>query len=453
MQTIYGLFGIVNAEIGELKKRYGIPLWNELDLSDLLFAEFLAHKVKPLQLSNYSKLDKFKLVIHALLKRRTIRNVTIKDNYDILIFINSISQYNNLLPIVLEFSKSNISFAILTTKYDILTLLNERKLDAVFLYGFNFGKSKDYLSDDYSKLIAHFLPKLGYLYYSFSRVLKLSNPKYILVGNDNTFEGRLLVMMAMKYLIKTGCVQHGSISRVNPIHSRTLVDQIFVYGSKAKEELEFLGVNSQRVIISGWPQHGQVKALLVNSNWKGFGKPTVLLALSGPGHSVDVKTHCQIIDILKSIQERAGINICVKLHPKDSRSYYSSLDSNLTTVLDNEDLKYQGISYYELLSSAILVLTVASHAALESLLIGTPVITLDLNNSFGDVDFIKDGLTHHVHNYDELKNSILTLTSRDKIKMTDDIKAKIEQYYFNFFIEGYNPSLHIANIIQEICVE
>src|SRR5690606_11866409 len=127
-------------------------------------------------------------------------------------------------------------------------------------------------------------------------LLKKMSPSYVLVGNDLTWEGRLLARLARRNSCRTGVIQHGLLGheKVNKYH---IVDDFFVYGPTFKAILEEDGLTGVNVVVTGAPYLDE-KADLCSDRPHPAIKECfqlkgrfVLVALSGVGHRTSIENY------------------------------------------------------------------------------------------------------------------------------------------------------------------
>lgn len=442
----------------KLLKDSGLNLnWKDIDLSDLLLSELVTLSVGKNLIKINTKIDIARLVFHGISNRSKIKKSKLKSNCKVLVFVNEPNQWDNIEPVLKVMQGNGFDSHIVSTKKKIINGLSCDFSSFTYAFGYSFHLNPfgRLINNQIVRVIYNNLPRLTYLYHTFSKILSSPSYKYVLIGNDITTEGKLLAILAKMKNIKVGTIQHGSIDRINPLHGLSLADNFFVYGKKPCDELIYLGKKQEEIMIYGWPMQESFKQLLTDYIKKNelVPKADILVCLSGAGHSVSIDSHIKVISLVKQLQDEFKLILLVKLHPKDKIEYYNCLNKHDTFIYDNNELRKAGSSLIELFSKVKCTLTVASNAALESLLSETAVITLDITNNFNSINFIKDGLTSHARNYLELKEHYLKISNIKKDRFTSELRSKVEQYYFNFFADDYKPTQSIANSILKTCAE
>lgn len=291
-------------------------------------------------------------------------------------------------------------------------------------------------------------PKYTFLRHYFTNYLRLAKPKYALIGNDLTLEGSLFRECCTQQAVRTGSVQHGSMDSSNPRNAEVEVDDLFVYGKKTFDELEKIGLPSKVMHITGKPG---LKFTFDKVESARELKMSVLVGISGKGVLCSEAHHIEIVKgLLEVANHLKEVRWTFKLHPKDSRDYYSPLPPNVE-VLTNIDLQRRGTTLDALIEASSLVVSGGSTFSLDAILKGKPVITFDLQHEFAAVPFVVDGLSHYLTTKDELKDFVEQFFSgniRNEMPL-----AKIEHYYYKIFNPEYFPEDSIAHYIQAKCAE
>lgn len=460
MSNIQVTYRKILEEVQKLRAKGVSFKWKNLDLSKILIADIVAFEISEKSVKNVNWFIELKRFVHALRLKRSHRNkFQLNDaKKKVLVFFNEKNQWENLKPVLIELKKKNIGIHVVSTKITLLKLLPNEFSSNELILGFSiFSRSHklNVSNSSISTVLNYNLSKVKYLYKKFNKLLHQEKYKFILIGNDNTSEGKLLSYISKNNGLITGSIQHGSLNRINPIYGSSIISKMFVYGNKPAEELDYLGINKRNIIVSGWPMQQEFKENLLNLRSKEITLPRadLLVCLSGPGHSVSTSFHEKLIGLIGKLQSELNLNLIVKLHPKDNKKFYDNLSEGHTTIYDNDLLNKSGSSLIELFIQSKCTLTVASTAALESILVETPVITIDIENSSCLVDYINDGLTYHATSYSELKEQYTKVSNNKTVNFSNEMKSKIEKYYHGFFDENYNPSVNISNKIIEQCVE
>lgn len=303
------------------------------------------------------------------------------------------------------------------------------------------------------------------MYEQLNELLDQLKPSAVVAGYDITLEGRLLVYLAREKGIPSYCIQHGSIAG-EPLDGIHIADHFLLYGTASVRYLEALPGTRSHCVVAGAPyldeklplkkpaytEHPVVKKLNLKS-----GRPYILIALSGHGHSTSLAHHQAMIKaLMKASIKLPQYDFIVKLHRKDLKEIYQSLAGNNNSrlhVISNNEAGYPH-DIFEWMSGAAMLITGTSSVATEAMLCRIPVLTLDLMNEYRDVDFIDGHCTLHTTSEKDLEPNILALFDTNhalykKTMATAD--AYIEQYFHR--PDGHGADRCAALIMQSVTPE
>lgn len=244
-------------------------------------------------------------------------------------------------------------------------------------------------------------------------------PGVVVVGNDLTPEGRTACLLLRRVGVPTACFMHGVITG-NPQHGRHVADRVLVYGEAARSELLELGSNPEGIATIGAPhldqrpnQTGAVHPQIASALGPETAQPTVLIATSGPGHSVSETHHRRFVNAVARLSTTMPeVRFLVKLHRKDRVSYYQEAEQAVAgsrlLVVEHGDSAFPK-AFEDWLQGCRLLITGASAAAVDAMLMDVPVVTVDLMDELGAADFIRAGVTVHVRSESELAEAVRTL--------------------------------------------
>ena len=139
-----------------------------------------------------------------------------------------------------------------------------------------------------------------------------------------------------------------------------------------------------------------------------------------------------------------------KLHRKDNKKYYEEIlssDSSNYVIITNNLFGLTN-DIYTWLQGCDFLITVSSAAAAEAMLMEVPVVTIDIENSFKDISFIKQGATSHTRNIHELSKSVEGIINK---KIPDESKKKSIKVFLNenyFAIDGRSSNRCSEEIIK-----
>jgi len=243
------------------------------------------------------------------------------------------------------------------------------------------------------------------------------SPKVLVVGNDLTLEGRAACLRAQIRGVRTVCLMHGSVCGDDGRQAHHLSDMVLVFGDNSKRQLLSQAVEPSRIAVCGAPHldkslsqtgrfHHDVRTRFSLSE-----KPLILVALSGPGHSVSHSHHETIIEhVMRLSTKLHGIRFIAKLHRKDRADYYQHVMRRVVpkSTMDVVPYGVPGLTsdIFDWLQGCSLVLTGASTVAVEAMLMDVPVVTMDFAGELSGIDFIDAGATFHARTPEELEDAV-----------------------------------------------
>lgn len=251
-------------------------------------------------------------------------------------------------------------------------------------------------------------------------LLKKNNPKIVFLGNDISIEGATAAQIINNRYGLAVSIMHGNLTSL--VHKYHNLDLFFVYGENDKNILLDLGVNPKSIEISGAPyldgtdlaSNYPVNANLASLFSLSLKKPYALILLSGPGESISMEHHLMVIEYLKRISiEYSDIQFVVKLHRKDKLEFYNNYPIKHNLLISSNDTNYPE-SIFEWFRGCSFIITGASTAGKEALLMKIPVITMDLMDELIEIDFIDKNISLHVKNYKDLISAINDIFSQNE---------------------------------------
>jgi hypothetical protein len=285
---------------------------------------------------------------------------------------------------------------------------------------------------------------------SISNALNLLKPQKLIIGYDITAEGRFCVKYGKKHNIPTICIQHGSIAG-EPMDGEHIVDHYLLYGNKAKQYLIEIGNKTETLKVFGAPylddeifNKKSNEDTLIELDLK-LKSNTILVALSGPGHCTTFEHFNQIvISLVQFAKANTKVNMIFKLHRKDSIKNYEPIFNQIgysCPIIESTDTRFPNDIFFWLNVSDVLI-TGSSTVALEAMLKGKPVVTVDYQNQYQNIDFIDLNCTHHVSEETQLSP---TISIALKQSGADEISFNAKQYINEYFYSEEKPaSLRIA---------
>ena len=397
-------------------------------------------------------------------------------HYPILFLPTEPTHLNQIKPILNNLKRQSVEFLVVTNRLPLHRLLKlefksiflpseifERQtvhkrqiIEQTRLAISSFRGSNEFLPLDfiYESICTEISNKIE-LYFQLESLINKFSPKSIFVGNDTTLEGRMMTFLCRKFSgIKSFCIMHGSVTG-EPLDTYHQVDCFFLYGKAAMEDLVRNGMSSDRLKISGAPYLDDLKLSkdkVLDSEIKSKvgltdEKPYILVTNSGPGHSTSSSHYSKILDtIFETAMNFNEVQWVIKLHRKDSlqnfRQVIGKYPSHDIKIISSDD-EASSISIYKWIQGATCIITGASTVAIEAMAIDIPVITMDLNGEYSNVDFIDQLATVHVTSLAELNTAVTNLLN-NKI-LYDHIFQNSKKYSQKYFYKGIATSTEIIS--------
>jgi len=287
-----------------------------------------------------------------------------------------------------------------------------------------------------------------------ARTIELVKPKKVVVGYDITPEGRYSVRLCEKLDIRSICIQHGSIAG-EPMDGEHIAGTYILYGEQAKRYLAGIGNEEAKLKVFGAPYLDTInydqkgKNELIKELGLALGNKTVLVALSGPGHCTTWAHFQQIVgSMVRFAKQSPNVNVIFKLHRKDRKENYLSIfieEGFTCPVIDARDKRFSTDIFFWL-NAVDALITGSSTVALESMLKGKPVITVDYQKEYRDIDFIDMGCTFQVIDESQLSPTVSEVLSLSSTQELHPIQRNARSYINEYFYSEKEPaSQRIAN--------
>jgi predicted glycosyltransferase len=286
-------------------------------------------------------------------------------------------------------------------------------------------------------------------------------PDVFVVGNDITLEGRSCCFVANKFGIPTVSLMHGMVA--GALHHYHIVDKMLVYGLKDKRYLMACGMSNSRVVVTGAPyldslpqQRGDIHPNIQVKLNIASNQPMILVATSGPGNSISHKHHLATIENIMRLSSRlTDVLLVARLHRKDRLIYYEQIQRRIPesrlVIIPNGEPGFPS-DIFDWLQGCALVLTGASTVAVEAMLMGVPVISMDFADELRQIDFIDAQAVLKAMSLDELEMMIQrVLNNPSQIANT---LARMRTYIADaFYAMDGKSSLRCAHEIKELIAQ
>jgi hypothetical protein len=202
-------------------------------------------------------------------------------------------------------------------------------------------------------------------------------PRVIVVGNHYTLEGRAMALTARALGVPVATFEHGSIFPGDPLWQEVPCDLVGVWGDASAEVVR--QVTDARVVVTGAPKL-DARLEAARQVKVSVGR-TVLVATSGAGDKVSADEHAAFVrELFACARTLPDVRFAVKLHKKDRPAVYEAAAarqpaSNLTWKAAEAGF---GGDIYAAVAGARALVTVQSTSALDAMLMGVPVVVVDI---------------------------------------------------------------------------
>jgi hypothetical protein len=229
-------------------------------------------------------------------------------------------------------------------------------------------------------------------------------PSAVVVSHPCTLEAVVVSEYARARSIPVVCVQPSRLSATDPTWWAGSVDRICAWGDESRKALIARGFDARSIEITGPVWTDSVPSGSVSNQ---AGKRRILVALSGPGHSVSHREHERLVErILTASRKLQQFELEYRLHPKDSEETWHRLMQSVSgsqgqvapNAPDRETIESR-------LSQAAVLVTVGSTAAVDAMYAGVPVVSIAQEGQVTP-EFAVAGATTHVGPNDDLAAAI-----------------------------------------------
>lgn len=281
--------------------------------------------------------------------------------------------------------------------------------------------TKDYVLKSLLRYIrndsmARYLARTVALVYVSDFIFSKLNFKSLILALDGGFPDiDIIADTAKSHEIKTNSIMIQSYTQYQPYLGYFLnADKIFVGGIRLKKELIELGVQKDRLVVSGNPRYDYIKNTESPDRKKSNGIVNILVAISRWQDD-----HKWLPHLIKFCNEHK-MNITIKLHPM----YKFVLQKLSASIIENIQDLCVGLNFEILIESEIenliansdiVIITMpSSTVGLESSLHEKPIILTNMNNQkYYDFTFSyhKEKVSLYTTNIEELCTMILKIIS------------------------------------------
>jgi len=280
-----------------------------------------------------------------------------------------------------------------------------------------------------------------------NNMLSVEKPKLLAVMNEITTLGNIAVHIAKQKGIKTLCVQHGAIGNDPGSFVPVSVDKVALWGDSSKRTLINEGASKEKIVITGAPQfdnirkfNAEIKEGISREIGLDFSKKYVLLTTQNyPYMEKTVRYLCKAIKSIPDLQ------IVIKTHPAEySTKKYRNImkEFGIKGIVTNKYL-------YPLMKECSVMITISSTTGLEALIMGKPLITINLSGKPDVMPYAESGVAIGIHKPEDIKPAIKSVLKDKDVRKKLVKKIKLFIYDQCYKMDG-KASERIVDLIKKM---
>ena len=293
------------------------------------------------------------------------------------------------------------------------------------------------------------IPQILYWQKTIEKEFELNNYKMTITFNEFFPESCITYFLCKKHDIKTFFLPHVGIPNDGSEITPSLSDIIYVDGEIDKIFLSNNGVRANKIKVIGSTKYekiikGNIKKVdkvkdymtqishdLSNNNKK-------ILFSSNPIPKAPKKVILSAI--INTLKRMTNIQLIIKLHPREK----GFLIRDLINKFEYDAIIVKNIDIFKIIKSADIVLTQDSAVILDSMVVNTPVICLDLVNKpvfySGKYNYNDEKYIKKVYNERELFENLNELLTNPKKLNEYKKKLKESLKHILYTKENYSPT-------------
>ncbi len=254
-----------------------------------------------------------------------------------------------------------------------------------------------------------------------NNMLSFEKPKLFVVLNEKTTLGDIAVALAKQRGIKTMCIQHGAMGYVSGFVP-VAVDKIAVWGNSAKRALIHESVPKEKIVITGAPQFDNLTGF--NAKMEEDIKKEINLDPSKKYILFTTQTFPYVEEavrcVCKAVKSIPSLQLVIKTHPSEySTKKYERIikESRVRGILTKKYL-------HPLMKGCSAMLTVASTTGFEALIMGKPLIIINLSGKPDVLPYAESGAAIGVYKPKDIKPAIKSVLENQNMRKKLAKKAK-----------------------------
>lgn len=257
--------------------------------------------------------------------------------------------------------------------------------------------------------------------------------------------------MAVYFTSSVGIPNDGS--EITPY----LCDMINVDGDIDKQFLSSNGVDSNKIVVRGSPKY----EIVMKKKLKKL--RNVLDLFTGKRHSLsnkkkkillainpipDASNEVILTTVINVIKKFKSIQFIIKLHPRQ----FGIFINNLISRLDYNAIIVKSVDIFNIINSCDILLTQDSAVILDSMVVGTPQISMDLGNKrlyySGFYNYNDEKYIYKVYDEHQLYNRLKKLLDNPKVYTDYKNLLKKNLNYILNIKENYSPTKAIVSDLR-----
>lgn len=299
------------------------------------------------------------------------------------------------------------------------------------------------------------------------RAIESDTPELIVIINEHSDSGRAIVMAGKLLGIPTLAIQHGFYAHDSVMYFnnpgefsneistkyRQRPDKIAMYGPWIKNLfIKNFNYPREAVVVTGQPRYDILTKLEKGFNREEFCRnynldsdKKIALVITQP---LDIAERRDIFlrSVLNALGRFSDITILIKPHPREDENWHKTVlreERMDATVLGRDS------NIYEALCACDVIITISSTTIVEAMILGKPVIMLNLARSPDRVPYVKDGAGLGVYRKEDLprtiKEALYGKKTREKLK-----RAERKFVYRHAYRQDGKATERVINLIKEM---
>lgn len=278
------------------------------------------------------------------------------------------------------------------------------------------------------------------------RAIDTERPDIVIVWDDRSRFGKTVVATAHLKKIPTLIAQHGIIAGTPEDSGPTFADRMAVFGQYMKDCMVKGGAEPEKIIITGSPMHDRIvknrfdKEKICNQLGINKYKKIVVFTTQLLGQEMMLR------NILKSLKNLPDIQLVIKLHPSEN----GKMHKRVVKEMNSDAVVIKDVDLYGLLSASDVMLTEFSTTAVEAMIIGKPVIIINLDNKPEVIPFVQSGAALGVYKPENIASTIKDALYNEEIRKKLEEKRKKFVYEQAYMVDGKATERVVALIEKMI---